>query len=57
MNTYRVTWEIDIEADTPEEAALQAREYQIMPDSCATCFTVTDRDTGKETPVDLWGPQ
>jgi hypothetical protein len=28
MANYRVKWEIDLDADSPEEAALQAREYQ-----------------------------
>lgn len=28
MPTYNVTWEIDIDADTPEEAAREARRYQ-----------------------------
>lgn len=40
MNEYRVIWEIDIEAETPREAAQQALDIQRNPDSIATCFTV-----------------
>ena len=28
MATYRVKWEIDLDADSPEDAALEARSYQ-----------------------------
>lgn len=40
MNTYRVTWEIDVEAESPLEAAERAREIQRDPDSTATVFGV-----------------
>ena len=42
MPRYYVTWDIDIEADTPEQAALEARKIQLDPDSLATVFTVVD---------------
>jgi len=40
MKTYRVTWTIDIDADTPREAAQMALDIQRDPDSCATCFEI-----------------
>lgn len=40
MPEYRVTWDIDIEADSPEEAAKKALEIQRRPDSIATVFDV-----------------
>lgn len=38
---YRVTWEIDLEADSAEDAAIQALGIQRDPDSTATCFAVS----------------
>lgn len=50
MQRYRVNWVIDLEADTPEEAALAALAIQRNPESIATVFDVTD-DCGAGTPV------
>jgi 2-hydroxychromene-2-carboxylate isomerase len=44
MTTYRVSWDIDIDADSPEEAAKIARECQLDPASLATVFIVSDPD-------------
>jgi hypothetical protein len=52
IRTYRVTWEIDIDATSPKAAAKKAREYQIDPDSTATVFDVFN-ENGKVTRVDL----
>jgi hypothetical protein len=52
METYRVVWEIDIDADSSEEAAETARQYQIATDTTATVFDVRDK-AGKLTRVDL----
>ena len=41
---YHVTWEIDIEADSPREAARCARELQLDQDSTATIFEVQSSD-------------
>jgi hypothetical protein len=38
---FEVLWIIDIEADTPQEAASKALTIQRDPESIATCFTVT----------------
>lgn len=52
MPAYRVIWEIDIDADSPLEAAKQARKYQLDPESTSTIFDITDR-AGKQTQIDL----
>ena len=39
---YRVRWEIDVMADTPEQAAERALLTQRRPDSTANVFTVTE---------------
>ena len=40
MTSYSVTWEIDIEADSHEEAAAKALAIHRDPDSTATIFYV-----------------
>jgi hypothetical protein len=43
MDTFRVRWEIDVDADTPEEAAqvaLVVMMGSVRPDFNATVFTV-----------------
>lgn len=52
MPDYRVTWEIDINADSPQEAAKQAWEHMQRPDSTANVFDVVD-SKGNTTRVDL----
>jgi hypothetical protein len=37
---FRVTWTIDVEADSPEAAAREALRIQRKPDSTATVFDV-----------------
>lgn len=41
MSDYRVRWEIDIDADSPQKAALKALEIQQDPRSRATIFEVS----------------
>ena len=41
--TYRVRWEIDIDADTPLQAAKRAQVYQRSRDSLATVYQVYER--------------
>jgi len=45
--TYVVTWEMDIEAETPEAAAAKALEIHRDPESIATMFDVHDMTTGE----------
>lgn len=58
MTTYRVKWEIYLDAVTPRDAAECAQAIQRDRESIATVFDVTElRDngltTGKRTQVDL----
>jgi hypothetical protein len=51
--SYHVVWEIDIKADSPEEAAAQALiVHRRDLESTATMFTVVDSD-GMAKDVDL----
>jgi hypothetical protein len=54
---YRVTWTIDVDAESPHLAAIAARADQTRNGTTATVFEVTDRagrmflvDTGPEDP-------
>ncbi len=44
MKTYLVTWRIDIDADSPEEAAAQALTIQRDIESTAAVFEVLETD-------------
>ena len=50
--TYRVRWEIDLDADSPSEAAELALSIMLDSESTATVFDVTD-EAGETTRVDL----
>jgi hypothetical protein len=52
---YRVTWTIDLDADSPEEVARKAIEIHQDPDSGATHFEVRDPQ-GRIHEVDLVSP-
>jgi hypothetical protein len=54
MKTYSVNWKIDIEAESPVEAARQALEIHQDPNSTATVFDVYDGQ-GNYTRIDLLG--
>jgi len=49
---FLVTWEMNIDAATPSEAARKAWEYMRAPDSTANAFTITD-EAGNAVQVDL----
>jgi hypothetical protein len=53
MTDFRVTWDIDVEADDPVQAAKLARLIQLDPQSTATVFTVRNKASGKSVDVDL----
>lgn len=40
MATFKVRWEIDVEADSLLDAAKRAQEIQLNPESTATFFEV-----------------
>jgi hypothetical protein len=44
---YRVTWAIEVEADSPHDAAVKARGMQIRPNATATVFEVQERLPGR----------
>jgi hypothetical protein len=46
MSNYTVIWEIEVEADSPLEAAIEARAAQIDPATTATVFEVRDEGNG-----------
>lgn len=52
MTAYRVTWEIDVEADSPNEAAIAARLFQ-GPDTTALVFDVVEAGETAVVRVDL----
>lgn len=45
MTLYHVTWEIDIEADSPVEAAQTARKWLLDPGAECVVFGVKEFDT------------
>lgn len=49
---YKVVWEIELDADTPVDAAQQAMDIQRDPASIATCFIIMDKQ-GNRHDVDL----
>jgi hypothetical protein len=53
MPDYRVLWEIDISAETPEAAARKALRIQRDPHSIATVFDVVSDLDGETTRVDI----
>ena len=52
MTDYYIEWSIDLEADSPRDAARKALEIMRDPASIATCFNVYDED-GNPVAVDL----
>lgn len=53
MTKYHVVWKIDVEADSPREAAQQAFEIQRDPDSTPLVFDVYDFENKRIEQVDL----
>ena len=52
MNTYTVTWTIELDAESAHAASVEALKVQRDPDSMATVFEVTDKNGEVET-IDL----
>lgn len=52
MSSYKVTWEIDIEANNPLDAAIRAQEIQRDPASTATIYMVRNTKNGALFQVD-----
>lgn len=53
QRTYAVSWFIDIDAESPLEAAKQALKYQRDPASTATVFNVAYTFEGKKLEVEI----
>ncbi len=53
MTEYKVTWIIDIDAETPEDAAAEALNIQRDVESQALFFRVLNKDTDEEVGIDL----
>lgn len=51
VKSYRVKWEIDVDASTPLEAAKKARELQIHEGSWANVFEVSCEQTVCGEPI------
>ena len=49
---YLISWFVDVEDDSPYEAARQALGMQRDPESIATIFTVRDKRSGESVCVD-----
>lgn len=52
MTEYRIRYEIDIEAETPLEAAREAYECMRSPESMLPILEVFENDSGQLTLVD-----
>lgn len=55
MPSYHVSWEIELDAGSPEEAAAEALSVHRDPGSMATVFIVTAEDGTRYT-VDMEEP-
>ena len=53
MKDYRVVWQIDIEADSPGEAAVIAKEIQLDIESEANFFDILDKESEEIYEVEL----
>jgi hypothetical protein len=53
MPEFRVRWEIDLDAETHEEAARAALATVSNPESIAHVFEVTKTDRSNATPVEI----
>lgn len=54
-NLYKVTWDIELEADSPDEAAKLCLKWIKDPESVCTIFDVVDIESGEHTEIDLYG--
>lgn len=59
MKNFRVIWEVDIEAETEEKAALKAREIQLDINNIASFYSVYRTNKygtpkGKEALIDVF---
>ena len=50
---YLVSWEVDVEADSPEEAARSMYAMMIEPMDTPPCLEVKDPETGESVTIDF----
>jgi hypothetical protein len=48
-NLYRVAWEIDMAADSPQEAIKKAMSYLAPLEPARWCYSVRNHENGKES--------
>lgn len=53
MRTYTVHWEIELDAESPRDAAEQALRIHRDPQSLAIAFSIYDEGSGEWCEVDL----
>ena len=53
MPSYTVTWEVQLDADSPKDAAIEALNFQTDPFNEALCYTVVNDGTKEVTEIDL----
>ena len=46
---YRISWEIDIPAETPEQAIKQAMHYLSPLEPARWCYSAINQETGEAT--------
>lgn len=54
-NLYKVTWEIELEADSPDEAAKLCLKWISDKEGFCRIFDVIDIESGEHTEIDLYG--
>lgn len=52
VKTYLVSWEIEIDAESPQAAAKQAFQIQQHPETKATVFVVQEFETSEQVTLD-----
>ena len=55
MKTFKVTWEIELSAEDPHEAAKEAQKW-LRDQTIDWVFEVEDSETKEKTMIDLWLP-
>jgi hypothetical protein len=57
MPEYRIIWGIDVEADTPQDAANESRRTQLDWGNWANHFQVINQETGEVFEIDAKDPE
>ena len=57
MPEYKIIWGIDVEADTPQDAANESRRTQLDWGNWANHFQVINQETGEVFEIDAKDPE